>query len=204
MNAIDLADFDVFILPDGYYSLSTSQMEAVQAWVNRGGKLIAIGGALRLLSGKEGFALQKYATEDEKEAAEKAASDISIRERLESYDGRERRSVRNSVPGAIVKNELDPSHPLAYGLGDHFYSLKTSSATYGLIKGAWNVVYVPKDFESYGFIGSLLKQRLGETVSYAVESKGTGTVVYMVDNPLYRGFWHNGLNIFTNAIFLVD
>lgn len=201
---INLADFDVLILPNGYYNLESNVMDNIQKWVTDGGKLIAIGGALRNLSEKEGFALQRYATEEEKEDAEKAAEELKIRERLESYDGQERRSIRNSVPGAVIKNKLDTTHPLAYGLGDYFYSLKTSSATYGLMKDAWNVAYVPENFESYGFIGTLLKKRVANTVSYAVEEKGGGTVIYMVDNPLYRGFWHGGLNIFANAIFLVE
>jgi hypothetical protein len=201
---IDLKSFDVLILPDGYYSLPKNTMADISDWVSNGGKLIAIGGALRNLVDKDGFALAKYATEEEKKEAEKSRADLRLRERLESYEGQERRSIRNSVPGAIIENVTDSTHPLAYGLGEEFYSLKTGSATYNILKDAWNVVYVPEDFESYGFVGSRLKKRLGNTVTYAVEEKGRGKVIYMVDNPLYRGFWHDGINIFTNAVFLVD
>ena len=108
------------------------------------------------------------------------------------------------TPGSIVQNKVDNTHPLGYGFDGDYYSLKTSRSTYNWLKGAWNVVYIPETFSSYGFIGHEFREKLGGTVSFAVENKGQGKVVYMVDNPLYRGFWHNGVHLFTNAVFLVD
>jgi hypothetical protein len=204
IGRVDLDDYDVLVMPDGYYRMSKGEMDDLSSWIRGGGKLIAIGGALRNLSDQEGFALARYATEDEKKAADKAAEEKAMQERLVDYEGQERRRISQIVPGAIVQNKVDATHPLGYGLGGDYYSLKTSSATYNWLKDAWNVVYVPETFDSYGFIGKELKDKLGGTVSFAVEEKGRGSVVYMVDNPLYRGFWHNGLHLFTNAVFMVE
>ena len=33
------------------------------------------------------------------------------------------------------------------------------------------------------------------------ERKGSGSIIYMVDNPLFRSFWDNGKLFFVNAIF---
>ncbi len=202
-SRVDLDEYDVLILPDGYYSLS-SHMESISSWVREGGKVIAIGSALRQMANKEGYALKTYAEDSGESADKKSRTQMDLRERLETYEGSERRSIRNYVPGAIVRNKVDQSHPLGYGLGEYYYSLKTGSSTYQWLTDAWNVVYVPDDVESYGFIGSELKKKIGGTVSFAVDDLGRGTIVYMVDNPLYRGFWHNGLHLFTNALFLVD
>ena len=49
-----------------------------------------------------------------------------------------------------------------------------------------------------------MKKKLTETVSFAVDKKGEGSVIYMVDNPLFRGFWENGILLFSNALFLVN
>jgi hypothetical protein len=204
LSRVNLDDYNVIILPDGFYSLSNALMESISSWVSSGGKLIAIGGALRNLSDKEGFALAKYATDEEKKDADKAAEAKDLKERLEQYDGEERRRISQIVPGAIVQNKVDNTHPLGYGLEGDYYSLKNSSATYNWLKDAWNVVYVPEEFNSYGFIGHELKKRIGGTVTFAVEQKGRGSIVYMIDNPLFRGFWHNGLHVFTNAVFMVD
>ena len=66
------------------------------------------------------------------------------------------------------------------------------------------MIYVPKKYQSFGFIGNKLKTQLEETVSYAVDNVGNGKVIYMIDNPLFRGFWENGNLLFSNALFLVD
>jgi hypothetical protein len=37
---------------------------------------------------------------------------------------------------------------------------------------------------------------------FGVEEQGRGAMIYLVDNPLYRAFWHQGHFLFANAIFL--
>ena len=65
------------------------------------------------------------------------------------------------------------------------------------------MAYIPKDYLSYGFVGNDIRKKLNETVSFAVDKRGDGTVIYMMDNPLFRGFWENGILLFSNALFLV-
>ena len=45
--------------------------------------------------------------------------------------------------------------------------------------------------------------KLDDSLVFGVESKGRGEIVYMVDNPLFRGFWENGKLLFSNAVFMV-
>jgi hypothetical protein len=82
--------------------------------------------------------------------------------------------------------------------------LKTDARKYSLLTNASNVIYVPKNYRSYGFIGHELKKELAETVTFAVEKKNKGTLIYMIDNPLFRGFWENGILLFSNALFQVQ
>ena len=52
-----------------------------------------------------------------------------------------------------------------------------------------------------------MKQDLAITVDavvFAEENMGRGSVIYMVDNPLFRSFWQNGKLFFANALFMVD
>ena len=153
---------------------------------------------------KEGYALATYATDEEKDEAKKHREAKKLDARNDSFHDQERHGISNSVPGAIIKNNLDTSHPLSFGLGDSYHSLKTSRQRYSLLQDAWNVVTVPKDYKHYGFIGAGLKPKFEDTVSFAVEEKGGGSIIYMVDNPMFRGFWDNGLMLFGNALFLVD
>jgi hypothetical protein len=54
-----------------------------------------------------------------------------------------------------------------------------------------------------GFAGQLAKQNLEGSLSFGVQSVGSGEVIYMVDNPLFRGFWEDGKLLFANALFFV-
>ena len=203
MGRVDLDDFNTLILPDGYYSMSEDEMKSISKFVSSGGKVIAISGALGNFVDKDDWALAAYATDEEKEAAKKDREAKKLAARQDSYHDQERRGISNSVPGAIIRNNLDTSHPLAFGLGDTYHSLKTTRQHYALLNGAWNVVTVPNDYTSFGFIGAKLRPTFEGTASFAVEEKGRGQVVYMVDNPLFRGFWENGLLLFSNALFLL-
>jgi hypothetical protein len=204
IGRVDYDDFNTLILPDGYYSFSEDEMKDITSFINDGGKVIAISGALGNFVEKEGYALAKYATDDEKDEAKKHREAKKLEARNDSFHDQERHGISNSVPGAIINNNIDTSHPLSFGLGESYHSLKTSRQRYSLLQGAWNVVSVPKDYKHYGFIGAGLKLKFEGTVSFAVEEKGSGSIIYMVDNTLFRGFWDNGLMLFGNALFLVD
>mgnify|MGYP002331956553 CR=1 FL=1 len=191
-NRINFINYNTLILPNGRYNFSITQKEKIDNFITKGGKVIGIGNALNIFNDTSGYGLTKSVPDESKE-------DKSV-----DYKNAERNAISNSVPGAIVENILDKSHPLSYGLGDSYFSLKTNATHYPLLKGVQNVIYVPENYKSFGFIGYNLKQKLENTVTFAVEQKGRGQVIYMVDNPLFRGFWENGNLLFSNALFLVD
>lgn len=201
---IKFNEYNTLVLANGWYDLSDSQKKAIDGFIDNGGRVIAMGGALNLFDSREGYSLTKFASDDDKAAEAKEMEDEAMKARFLDYQNAERRAISGAVPGAIVENVLDASHPLSYGLRSRYFSLKTSETHYQLIKGAWNVAYVPKGYKNFGFIGRSLKKKLENTVTFAVEQKGSGQVIYMVDNPLFRGFWENGNILFSNALFLVD
>lgn len=201
---IKLYEYNTLILADGYYDFSEEQQKQIGEWIKNGGKVIAMNGALSLFEGKEGYALSPFASDEDKVKSEKEADDLELKARIFDFGNGERRAISTSIPGAVIENVLDKSHPMAFGLGDNYFSLKTDDRHYSLLKKASNVAYIPKDYKSYGFIGNGISKKLNETVSYAVEKKGDGEVIYMIDNPLFRGFWENGILLFSNALFLVN
>jgi len=203
-NRIDFSEFNTLILPDGSYNFLDNQKASIDEFVSNGGKVIAIDGAVSFFEDREGYNLTSFATAEEKENFKKAEETQQLENRFLNFEDSERRLISNYVPGAIVENVLDKTHPLSFGLGNSYFSLKTSQKTFGILKNAQNVVYVPKKYQSFGFIGKNLKKTLEETVSFAIDKKGKGTVIYMIDNPLFRGFWENGNLLFSNALFLVD
>jgi hypothetical protein len=203
-NRVKLYNYNTLILNDGSYDFSEDQKKQIDEWIKNGGKVIAMSSAISLFQDREGYALSMFASKEDKEKSEKEEKEIELKKRFLDFEGSERREISGTIPGAIIENKLDKTYPMAFGLGNTYFSLKTNERSYSLLKSAINVAYIPKGFISYGFVGNTIKKKLNETVSFAVDRKGDGSVIYMMDNPLFRGFWENGILLFSNSLFLVN
>lgn len=196
MNRVDLSAYDVLILPGGrgYKGFMTAdKLKDLKEWVSQGGKLIAMNGAIKSLAGKEGFSVK--IKEQEKDSTK------SVR----PFDGSERERIKSAITGAIFKTKVDNTHPLAYGYNSSYFTLKMGNDSYDyLTKG--NVVYLEENQNKpvSGFAGSKAQEKIAKTLVFGVENHGSGSVIYMVDNPLFRGFWENGKLFFANALFMVN
>ncbi|GAB4490112.1 MAG: M14 family metallopeptidase [Saprospiraceae bacterium] len=190
IHRVNLDEFTVLIVPGGSYNLTDAQLKIIQDWVKSGGKLIAFGSGVKAFAGKEGFDLKlKEEPKKDTTAAPKP------------YRSRERESISDQVPGAIVKAKVDNSHPLALGLSDYYFSLKTSADAYQMPDKAAAVIYLEDSYQAYGFIGSRVKPRLKKTPIVTVQRMGSGQAVFFVDEPLFRSFWEQGKVLFANAVF---
>ncbi len=207
-NNVNLSGYDVLILQNGWYSsLNDGAMSKIDSWVRDGGRLILVQGALEKFADREGYALRRYADDDEKEALEELEQTWNAADKFMKYESRERNYIQGIIPGAIYKINIDNTHPLAYGYRENtYFSLKTTEERYAIFagSGAWNVGYIPKaGVAASGFAGARVKKQLENSLVFGAEQVGRGQVVYMGDNPLFRAFWDNGKLFFANAVFLV-
>jgi hypothetical protein len=200
INANDLgranfSDYDVLILPDGNYrSLSDRTMvDRLKDFVRTGGKIIALENAVQqMAAGDWGLKTRELKTDD--------TSNYGV---LRKYGSRERDQLSTSIPGAIYKVQLDNTHPLAFGYPETYFTLKQDATVYEFLKNGWNVGVMKKDNYVAGFAGNKLKNHLKDAMIFGVQDLGSGSVIYMNDNPLFRQFWQNGKLLFCNAVFLV-
>ncbi|MFZ4542635.1 MAG: M14 metallopeptidase family protein [Saprospiraceae bacterium] len=202
LKKMQLTKFDVLVLADGSYNFDGPVYEKLKTWVSSGGRLILMEEAIAGFEEQKGFSISKYADKKEKDAAEEKIEKESLNSRLESYCDRERRSISSSIPGAIFKLKLDSSHPLAFGLPDYYFSLRTNTLFYSLLKEGSNVGRIDGEPAIIGFAGSKVKPRLSNTLVFGVQPIGKGYVTYLVDSPVFRGFWEQGKLLFGNAIFM--
>lgn len=193
LERANLPDYDVLILPDGAYSevLTDTRLDRLRTWVRAGGRLILMENAVSAVVGKEGFRIR----EKEEPAADSAEA------RLQPYAERERTSLSDNVPGSIYRVQLDDTHPLAFGYGDTYFSLKRGSDAYAFMEDAWNVGVLRDGAPVSGYAGYKSRSRLTDTLVFGMQSMGRGSVVYLVDDPLFRGFWEGGKLLFGNAVF---
>ena len=197
---VDLDRYDVVIMPGGDYKFLSDRTVAdkFHEWINRGGKVIALEGAVAQLA-KLDWTIDARKTED---TADDKSKDIY--EPLRKYENRERDFIPSITPGSIFKVDLDNSHPLAFGYPDYYYTLKMDDAIYDFItESGWNVGVIKKESPVIGFVGSKLKQKLKDGLLFGVQDIGRGNIVYLVDDVLFRSFWENGKLMFCNALFLV-
>jgi hypothetical protein len=191
-SRIDLDKYHVIILPDGRYN-NFINSERLAAWVSAGGRLIAMEGAVSQLKDLSGFSGLT-----EKDGPER---DESMESRLKVYADQERESMMYSLAGGIFKVNVDNTHPLGFGYPDTYYTLKRSTDAYEYLSRGWNVGHVPADGLVGGFVGSKVIDTLEESLNFGVVNVGSGRVIVMVDNPLFRGFWYSGRLMFSNAVF---
>src|SRR5690606_31662908 len=193
---IQWSDYEVLVMPDGNYKsiLNENAFKTLESWIDRGGRVIAIGNAVSIFEGKEGFDLKKNGVEN-------AETEKDTLGNMVPYAQREMESTKDFITGSIYKVKLDNTHPLAFGYGDFYYSLKLGSDSYKFLKDGYNVGYIDEPESVSGFSGEKAKAALKNSIVFAEAKKGSGSVVYMVDDVSFRSFWQNGKLFLANAVF---
>lgn len=185
-----LPEIDVLILASGNYNFfeRESQKEVLMNWLKSGGKIIAIAKALNSFLDDDSFSLEKK-------------ENLGPNYKLISKNKRSRESLNRLITGSIYHASIDASHPLSHGIQD-YYTLKTSSDSYELLEKGYNACYLPEDNKHVsGFVGHEVKELQRNSLLFGQEHVGKGSIIYLVDNPLFRSFWYQGKQLFSNAVF---
>lgn len=192
-RSIDLWKYDVLVVPEGNYRIFDEELvSTIGRWVSDGGRLILIGTANNAFAEKKGFQLKNAEKQEEGKG-----------DQLVPYGDRERLALSSSLFGAIYRVNMDKTHPLSFGIGDTYYSLKTSGLHFPYLEKGINAGTIRgKAKPIQGFSGARINKQLENTMVFGSEDKGAGKVIYLGDNPLFRAFWENGKMLFTNAVFL--
>lgn len=192
----DLRQYDILILPNGYYGayFDKNTKEKLQQWIASGGKVIAISNAMKIFSNQKGYDLTPHSAKKSKDTLGN----------LIPYDQREKESVTNFITGSIFKTKIDTSHPMAFGYPDTYFSLKLGKDSYKLLQKGYNVSYIKTPENVSGFAGKEALNGLKNSLVFGECRLGNGSIIYMVDNPLFRSFWENGKLFFVNAVFFTN
>lgn len=193
-NRIDILKYDVIIVPEGNYKdlAGKAVTEKLQAFVKKGGVLIALEGSVQQLASNADWGIKM------KEIPKSDKVDIN---QVSKYGNAVTDYLESSIPGAIYKVYLDETHPIAFGMGGLYYNLKQDMVTYEASNDYWNAGVIKKDSHVAGFAGVKAKAALQEGVVIGVKEIGAGKLVFMADDPIFRNFWENGKLILSNAIF---
>lgn len=187
-------EIDVLILPTGNYGkiLTDNALTQLKEWIRNGGKLIAMEEANNALADKADFNLKRKSKDSPNKEKDSP---------LKLYANREREAASDETPGSVYRVQLDATHPLAFGYSGDYYGLVRSTYNFEYLTEGWNVGYLQGDSYRAGFTGANTKEKLKNTLIYGVQEMGQGQIIYIADNPVFRGFWYNGKLLFGNAVF---
>ena len=194
-----LANYNILILPNGRYSdfLTDEVHSELQKWIKNGGKLIVMSEAAENFSNDNAYGLAKY--EDD------TAVEDSLRNTFETlipYGQTERNELSDLLTGAVYTTKVDNTHPMAFGYADTYPTLKLHTQAYKPVKDGHTIAYIPKNAKALaGFVGDNVKEKITPSLVFGEKPMGKGSIVYMIDDPLFRGFWENGKLFMANALF---
>lgn len=193
----DMTKYDVLILTSGNY---TRYKDPIMAFLQQGGKVLALEAATSLFSAEKTTALGK--------GTELRAAELKGREKKERSDDAEllrrfederRHTLSTRSSGAIYRVKLDVTHPYTFGLGTEWFIMKRSTVL-PYLNGGSNIGYITESEPVAGFAGYKFKQEIKNTLVIGSERIGRGEVVYVADNPYFRAFWKSGRMLLGNIL----
>ena len=200
---VDWDRYDVLILVSGNLSfLDGSRLDALRRWIRGGGTLVAVRGAAAWAARNEltpnVAAPSVGRNTDEEEEAEGA-------ERLD-YDRAGDLQGAQAIGGSIWEADLDLSHPIGFGYTrrslpvwrDHSFFFELPDNPY------ITVARLTDDPHLSGYVSDENEAALAGSPSVIADQLGQGSVVLLIDNPNFRGYWRGTSRLLLNAIFFGD
>lgn len=208
LGSSDLSDFQVVVLPDGgNYAgeLGEDGVAALRGWVERGGTLITLGRATRLMAAESSNLLdsrrQDAASEEEDQDAALIADEAHYRSLVGEAD-----PGPSNVAGVLARADVDPEHWLSAGIAPQVAFLVMGSDIYAPLTRGQGVNVArfagPDDLLLSGQLWDQNRRRLAFKPAVMVESLGSGQLIAFTQDPTVRGYLEGLKPLLINAVFL--
>lgn len=192
---LNLNDYNTIILPSGSYAGLNRHADNLKSWIQSGGNVIAIEGAIKWLQSKEFVKLEVQA------ATTSAAPNKSL-----NYSDAEAERGSRVTGGMIVNLDIDITHPLFYGYYRNHLAMFKQGNDY--FKAQSDVYNTPGKYSSNpvmsGYIHKENAEKLPSSASVFKASLGRGKIICLVDNPVFRGYWWGAHKLLANSLFFGD
>jgi hypothetical protein len=198
LGDLDLAPFTALLLPDGSgygRALDEEDAKRIGAWVDRGGVLVAIGGAAEWLHEREISAVAARELDGDSEEGDGEGSGEPASDADKVWD------TELFVPGAIVATEMR-QHPLTVGMtsappmlfwGDTFHDA-TGDPQQDLLR-----VRAAEPLVA-GIAWQEAREQLPGSLLVASQERGDGRLVLFTQDPAFRLFWRGTMPLLLNAL----
>jgi hypothetical protein len=199
LERLDLSQYDVIVMPEGGGRAFTDQgRDALQGWVEAGGRLVAFGSGASTVAGWWDIARREI-----------SPSEGDERERfLRGRRDREADAWYGNVPGTVLPARMDPAHPLAWGAGapaenGDIFLLHRGTLVFEPAAGVETAIHFPGELQRIsGMISQENLAHLSEGSWAITKRQGQGSVVLFAGDPLFRLIWRSTHPVFLNAVLL--
>jgi len=192
---LSLKSYTHLILAQGKYSsLNSKDITQIKEWINEGGVLIAMKSATQWAAKNDLIDIDFMKQDEDSE---------QVISKSKAYSNLDKDKAQNIIGGSIFSTHLDITHPLAFGYQRHFLPvfrnhtmiMNPSSNPYATI-ARYN-----KEPLLSGFVSNDNLERIADSAMMVAERKGQGSVILILDNPVFRGFWYGTSRLFINSLF---
>lgn len=203
LGRIDLARYDVVILPDMNGMLADPAANALREWVNAGGRLVAVSGGA--FAAAEIAEVERRQTEQVEEDPAQASGVARL---LITREERERQQWIERVPGAILEIRTDPGHPLIWGssfdaIEDRVFVLHERGRAFQPDENVEVAAFFGSELTATsGVISDANLRRLEQGAWLLSRRMGSGEVILFADDPLFRHFWRATMPMYRNAVLI--
>jgi len=182
-------------------AFSGNGLDDLKAWIRGGGTLIvqrsSAAWAARngLTPNIEAPGVGQPADEEDDDEAASARRNY---EDARNFEGPQ------AIGGSIWQADVDVTHPLGFGYQSRFLPIwRDHSFFFAPSKSAYSTVaqLVDGDARLSGYISDVNRDRLSGSPSVMADRLGRGTVVLLIDNTNFRGYWRGTNRLFLNALF---
>ena len=214
LDLLDLREHTHLLLVDGAWDrLGDDKRGIIDRFVRGGGVLVATKRAAKWAESL----LSPKASDDKKSGGDGRSGDTGNggktngKDKPNGKDKVERRPYAEHrqdagtqlISGTIFEVELDTTHPLAFGYRNARLPIFRDSRIFlEPIDDPYATVarYTEAPLLS-GFISDENLPKVQGTPAVVAQRLGRGTVIRIVDNPNFRGFWYGTNKLYLNAIF---
>ncbi|WP_341502744.1 M14 family zinc carboxypeptidase [Gallaecimonas sp. GXIMD4217] len=192
---MDINEFSHLILPSAsWLGLGEDFTGRLKGWVERGGTLITLTDASTWAASQGLLKAEVLAEEDR--ALLFPTKDLS-------YADRDAHGANMLIAGAQVLADLDPGHPLNWGLGSLTLPLMRDH-TGMLVKSEGDFTVLGRYAEQpllSGFMAGANKDQLAGTPAAVAQRLGKGAVVAFMDDVSFRGIQRGSERWLSNALY---
>ncbi|UEX18741.1 peptidase M14 [Stenotrophomonas sp. SI-NJAU-1] len=193
LGKVSLDRYTTIVLSGGTYAgIDAAAVAALKRWIQAGGSLVTYGSAAK-------WAIEQKLADGEKLGKDEEATDTARR----AFGDQRDIAAIERVSGNILSADVDPSHPLAFGVPRRQLAINKENTVIlqPSTNGFSTVVRIDDTPRVNGYLSERNRSRVAGSAWLLVSAQGQGNVILFADDPAHRKYWHGTDRMLINAIF---